>query len=947
MSEKYLSSLNEKQLEAVQQPAQPVLVLAGPGTGKTLLLISRIVWLIENQGVAPEKILALTFTNKAADEMKARLLNTLEHCGNDLRKYHERMNLNKHFSVSDQDYQKQLVKSLCAPYIRENLETKASAILLSFSNHIMKDKTLPQFAKERYEEYRKHLKKHNLIDFDQIILFTRNLLRDNQDVRSEYQFLFQAILVDEFQDTDPLQYEIIKMLAEKHRHIFVVADDDQSIYSWRGANPENIKKYIEDFSLKQPIFLDINYRSGNKILSSAHKVIEQTERIEPDKHLHVSSDVSDSIELLFFLNEKDEIEFIIKKISSWIQNGVAYGDIAVIYPFHRIGHFLEQNIMNNQIPYQMAEGRSLLDHPLIKKIILFLRLVRNPEDHIALEELTINELGQSLFSYIKHYAQRNAISFRKSLYNLYSGDDHNLNKDSRYKIQTYIAQIANIVNLKSFFNFSQLIDEMISIADQEKFSFLNRFAKKIQDPDEVIDYQNIKPINIEQSPILVYHNQEKICYIASELIRAVTKRPAKSINNLEKKEGLLFELAPYAKECHNITRIPIYSLSNEKRKGCLSNLFKYLQWITSFAEKHLFDRYIVLDLETTDNDPSTCDIVEIAAIKVENNEIVSEFQSLIKPQKEISNIVIAHNGYAFDFAILDRFSKKIEGNKLSNIRLDSLAMARNLFPGQSNSIDALIERFKLKCSSRHRALDDVRILAEIFRELENIKIKLLKRTRLEMFLEFVALGNFVENTLAASEDRIFFLTGARKLLSSYAKIRSKFSAEFNINEDVLISDLQSKLRQLQSHSSLYRNDEHLMTKIKNMVKDYDQMSIDDAIAKFLSYISLNTGQDQLEDIDAISLLTFHAAKGLEFDKVILMGIEDNNMPGFHAMREDIDDDRPISKKVEEQRRLFYVGITRAKTELLLTAVKNRGGWEHRSSSFLKDLDIPHRIINEN
>jgi DNA polymerase-3 subunit epsilon len=412
----------------------------------------------------------------------------------------------------------------------------------------------------------------------------------------------------------------------------------------------------------------------------------------------------------------------------------------------------------------------------------------------------------------------------------------------------------------------------------------------------------------------------------------------------------------------------------------LSNLFKYLQWITAYEDKHLFDRYIVLDLETTDNDPYSCDIVEIAAVTVENNEITSELQSLIKPQKEISNaaqqvhhitladvknaptiegfwpelksfidghILIAHNGYAFDFTILDRFAKKIDGSKLSNIRFDSLALARNLFPNQSNSMDALIERFELSYSNRHRALDDVRILAKIFWELENFKIKILRRVRLEMFLDYVALGNFIENTLVAREDNIFFLTGVRKLLSSYAKIRSKFSAEFNIDEETLVSDLQKKLLQLQFHSSLYKNDEHLMNKIKSVVKEYDLMSIDAAIAEFLSYISLNTGQDQLEDINAISLLTFHAAKGLEFDKVILMGIEEDNMPGFHAMREDIDDNRPISKKVEEQRRLFYVGITRAKTELLLTAVKNRGGWEHRSSSFLKDLDIPHRIVNEN
>jgi len=270
----------------------------------------------------------------------------------------------------------------------------------------MREKVLPKFAKERFDEYRTHLKKHNLVDFDQIMLFTRDLLRDNSDIRSEYQLRYRTILVDEFQDTDPLQYEILKMLCLHHRNVFVVADEDQSIYSWRGANPENIRNFISDFSLSHPILLEINYRSGHQILSSALNIIKRTDRIEPNKRLSVSSQTEDKLDLIFFLKEKDEIDFIIEKINHWLQNGIPYKEIAIIYPTHKIGHFVEQHILNHRIPYQMAQGRSLLDHPLIKKIIRYLRLVRNPEDPIALEELSENELGQSLNTYIKYYAQR-------------------------------------------------------------------------------------------------------------------------------------------------------------------------------------------------------------------------------------------------------------------------------------------------------------------------------------------------------------------------------------------------------------------------------------------------------------------------------------------------------------------------------------------------------------
>ena len=993
MSESYLSFLNEKQLTAVKQPLKPVLVLAGPGTGKTLLLVSRIAWLIEHHEIPAEKILALTFTNKAAQTMQSRLINSLTQNTHDvscgtfhsfalqlLRKYHSRLGLNKFFSVCDQDYQKHLLQNLCSPYITENLEAKVGSILLSFSNYVMKKKALPQFAKERFDEYRMYLEKHNLIDFDQIILLTRDLMRDNPDIRSEYQFLYCAIVVDEFQDTDPLQYDILKMLCAKQRNIFVVADDDQSIYSWRGANPENIRNFIKDFSISEPIFLEINYRSGHKILNSAQNIIKRTDRIEPNKKLHVSSEKDDIIELIFFPSEKDEIDFIIEKINYWIQIGVSYKEIAIIYPFHKLGHFIEQHIMNNRIPYQMAQGRSLLDHPLIKKIIRYLRLIRNPEDYIALEELTENELGSSLNSYIKHYAKKNTLSYRKALYDIYSGEHHHLNKEAKYKIQKYIAQIANIVNLKTFYNFSQLIDEIISDSNQEDILFINRFAKSLQDPEDAVNVTNNKALNFTDMRVFVYHEQDKIAYVAGALISAVLERPVENIKKLEIKdillEGILFELMPYGPKNEKLLRVPIYSLASEKRQASLSNLFKYLQWYTSCADQKYINRYVVIDLETTDKDASSCGIVEIAAARVENNKITSEIKSLIKPNRPISRaaqkvhnisekdvaksptiemfwtefksfiddfILVAHNGYAFDFTILDRIAKMIDGNKLPNLRLDSLTIARNLFPNKLNSIDALMERFKLSSSTRHRASDDVRILVKIFRKLDDLKMKIANRTRLQMHLDLVALGNLLENKITAGEDRIYFITGARKLLTSYAKIRTDFAKEFKLDEDDLIKEIHNRLFRIKPQSDFYRNDEHLINKIKNMAKEYEKIPIDEAIAKFLSYISLYIAQDELEDIDAVSLLTFHAAKGLEFDKVILLGLEKDSMPGFHATREAVDDDRPISQKVEEQRRLFYVGLTRAKTELILTVVKNRGGWERQSSPFLKELNIPYKL----
>ena len=305
--------------------------------------------------------------------------------------------------------------------------------------------------------------------------------------------------------------------------------------------------------------------------------------------------------------------------------------------------------------------------------------------------------------------------------------------------------------------------------------------------------------------------------------------------------------------------------------------------------------------------------------------------------------MIAHNGYNFDFPILDRYAKKISGGKLSNCRIDTLVIARNLFPGDSNSIDALMNRFSLTAEKRHRALDDVLVLAKIMEKLQFLRVEIGRLTSLEMFLDIISLSNFLEGEISGIEDKIFFIAGGRKLQSVYSKIRTIYANAFKLNDDDLREQVRENIHSLNPDLIIYQNNEHLLEKIKQLAAHFDDYDIDEATANFLTQLSLNTSQDQLENVNAISLLTYHSAKGLEFEKVILMGMENKNMPGFHALRTDSDDDRPVPKKLEEQRRLFYVGMTRAKTELVLSAVKNRGGWEHESSPFLKDIKIKRNI----
>ncbi len=538
MNSEIFSDLNKQQLAAVQQPAGAVLILAGPGSGKTRLLVSRIAWLIRQQGIEAEKILAVTFTNKAAAEMRSRLHQLIGQSAEPvtistfhsfmlrlLRKYHHHLELSKYFSVANPEYLRHLLKNLCAPYIREDIEAKVKGMSLAYSNHIIKGKELPLFSRERYTEYMNHLKKHHLIDFDHILVQARKLLSDHPDILQEYQFLYPAILVDEFQDTDPVQYDVLCLLAGEHKNIFVVADDDQSIYSWRGADPENIRRFIADFKVK-PIFLEINYRSGQNILECASRIISHTERIEPGKFLKVDTGRTDQVEVKFFLTDSEELDYILRKIRTWQQQSLEYKQIALIYPFHRIGQIVEDYLLKNQIPYQMAEGRSFLDHPYLNKILLYLSLIRDIQDQVALEELSSAELGQSLYNFIKDQAIRRKLSFRKTLAQLYQDEEKSIGLETKFKLRRLVTHIANLFNLKYFFTLSKLIDQINSLPEQQQNSFLTRYNIHLESVANVADLLgDPQDLTAGQYNWCVHHPDKRICFLAAELIASLVQQP--------------------------------------------------------------------------------------------------------------------------------------------------------------------------------------------------------------------------------------------------------------------------------------------------------------------------------------------------------------------------------------------------------------------------------------
>ena len=527
--------------------------------------------------------------------------------------------------------------------------------------------------------------------------------------------------------------------------------------------------------------------------------------------------------------------------------------------------------------------------------------------------------------------------------------------------------------MKSFYTFSRLVKEVFSAQFSQPSSYLQKNASALEDISELLP--DAIDSNLEKwrhKNLYVFHADQLIAWLGARIITTITGKHAGEISADESlpdgANDAVFLLSP-AIHPSGTNVIPVYKLATEKRDAALSNLYKLLQQEAGETGNQ-FEKFVIFDLETTDKDTSTCDIVEIAAVRVEQGKVVAQFEELVKPPQPITegaqavhhisnedvhnkprieeiwtrfrnfignDLLIAHNGFNFDFPIIDRMARKIDGARLSNLRYDSLILAQKLYPQQSNSIDALIARFGLDGGNRHRALDDVMVLAEILNILQNIRTKEEIKISHEKALDCVALGNLIENKLEKAEDRIFFIAGALELLRAGNETVDIFSYKFGYDMVTARTKVEQRLNEYYPNARLVSRQDYAFQRLMSLTEEYNELALEEAISKFLSYVAINSSQDMLQSINAVSLLTYHAAKGLEFDKVIILGMENGNMPGFHATRESEEDDRPVEQKLEEQRRLMYVGITRAKSEVILTTVTNRDGYERTSSDFLTEL----------
>lgn len=434
--------LNEPQREAVYHTDGPLLILAGAGSGKTRVLTHRIAYLIEEQNVNPWNILAITFTNKAAEEMRQRVdslvtfgaesiwVSTFHSmCVRILRRFIDRLGYENSFTIYDTDDQKTLMKEVCRKVDIDTKVFKERSLLSAISSAKNELITPDEFELNAggdfgrlkiakvYREYEAQLKGNNALDFDDLLVKTVQLLQTQPDVLENYQERFRYIMVDEYQDTNTVQFQLVRLLAGKYKNLCVVGDDDQSIYKFRGANIRNILDFEHEFPDAKVIKLEQNYRSTSNILNAANSVISNNKG-RKEKTLWTDNGEGDLIRLRQFDTGYDEADFIAEDIQKQVRNGAAYNDNAVLYRTNAQSRLLEEKFVAMSIPYKIVGSVNFYARREIKDLLAYLKTIDNGRDNVAVRRI-INVpkrgIGLTTVNRIQEAADERGISFYEAL----------------------------------------------------------------------------------------------------------------------------------------------------------------------------------------------------------------------------------------------------------------------------------------------------------------------------------------------------------------------------------------------------------------------------------------------------------------------------------------------------------------------------------------------------
>src|SRR6266704_2180001 len=943
---------------AIEAPLGPVLVVAGPGAGKTFCLIARINHLINTRGLAPERICAVTFTNRAAEEIAVRLKHTLGDraegvtrgtihalCLALLREHAEAAGLRKGFGVADEQYQKVILGRLHVP-----LEQRGS-LLNRFSRHRVQDYRLTDDDARLYREYAVWLAHRNMLDFDDLVVKAEELVRTHGDIADAIAARWDYLLVDEFQDVNAVQYDLLKRLAAPHGNFFAVGDDEQSIFTWTGADPYVLVRFSRDYEIDRPIVLDKNCRCSRQIFETARRVLAQNPQLF-EKQLSAEQESAYEVGAFGFRDEEEEAAWLLEDIlADRAVAGLGWGDYAILYRRHKVGEYLEGRLVRAGIPCRLARGRSLVEDDVIKYVIAALGIVRDPGDPVALEAFArcvlsphfLQEVEAAIGSSGDFLASVRTLARRRPAQD----------PDTK-KLWRLVFQVENLRALtRSHRALVPLVDEILSQSVGPYRNALEERHDELTDPAAIPEAVRLA----ERLAAAIAAEQEIV--IAPQGGLEIALRGTLIVAGLR--------------------HVPTSTTSRTSPTSITSalTLFKALQLLHAEGLDTALERYVTFDLETTDKDVEVCEVVEVGAVRVVGGEIVDRFHTLVQPYRPITpgatkvhgytdgdvrnarpfaevwpefrafigdDVLIAHNGQHFDIPVLRRLAAGWEGAD-TLVFYDTLPLVRSL-SRDSAKLEDLALRFGIDAGRAHHALDDAVTLARVHRELERQRGIRARKAVLVSVLDYLGLALALEprteqGAESGERDLLFkvatFYTLGRysDALAFYEMERERSGAAAAPPVDEVIKRLGGRalMTRLRAEPDPAQRYPAAVARLRALMDGDSSATLAESIDRLLERVALSTSEGIEVAPDRVNLLTLHSTKGLEFSRVYVVGVEDYQLPGWRAATDGIQDE------IEEARRLLYVGMTRARDRLILTRVEQRFGRDAGGSGFLEEMGL--------
>lgn len=952
------------QRRAIEAEPRAVLVRAGPGAGKTYCLTERIHYLLAHHGVAPARICAFTFTNKAAGEIAQRLQTRLggaaaqitsgtihAFCASLLRAHGAEVGVEPGFGIADDEYQRAVLRRTQAP------RHWHAALLRQFSAFRIRGTPLHHENLERFARYERYLARRNILDFDTLLLRTAELL-ERAPAAAAIRARWDVVLVDEFQDLNPVQYRIIHGLACGHGHVFAVGDDEQSIYSWAGADRSVFTSFVNDFHIAQPIPLGENHRCPHDVFALARALVQINKPIFEGGLAARAERRSDfRVEAMEFATDDAETAWLLDDIArDRAAHGHAWGDVALLYRTHEIGDRLEAAFLNAGIRCRLAPRHALADDPVIAYVLAAARVIAAPDDPVHRDAFFRRVLPRALYEEALARAAEHRADLVPYLRDL-AASRKRTDTVGR-QVRRALADWANLTAVgKQHTGVASLVQELLSRRVGPHHSVLDDRHDELSDPAALPDVvrlaTRLRAARAGGAPVWIAPLGGAEIPIAGML----TEIGIQAVHGRRPSPGSDAEcLAP----------------GDVPGLGLALGVFKAAQLMEADDTAGALTSFTAIDLETTDRDVRTAEIVELAAVKVRDGRIVERFAELVKPDVPIApeaaathglterelrdapsfaavwprfrafcgdDVVAAHNGYAFDFAILERMAGGI-GAPFDLCRYDTLPLARDLFPTSCKLVQ-LARRFGIPPGTSHRALDDTMTLVHVLLALGASRLARARKTALIDLLGHlgVALALTPDDQLGEEAwlfrdlTRPFALGRYSTCLDWYEREQAGDATLPSVDEIIERLGGAALMARFRTEKTADERYPAAMTRLRRLITGLPEAPLHAQLTTFLDRAALSQWQGQEPRRDSVNLLTLHSTKGLEFSRVYIVGAEDAQLPGTNPARP------PALEEIEEARRLLYVGMTRTIDRLVLTCARTRAGKPAGGHQFLDEMGL--------